>query len=272
MTKRSFLLDKSVFVGTNEKQLSDFVGTHMVILPETLFYECYTSSELSDKNFLKRLYHLLKAGAYVTYQLTQIMADEGKNLSPCNCIIDYSQTKSLLLTGFREEKTIRKEDINKKKEDRSKTASSIKKLGLKVTQRLTNNLDHMKEIRRLNLKRKDRFREWFEKADKNSIHDLANVFLRKNVIDPTKFCLSTNWVSWHYMRLIYAITLEYSYLKITAACPNDEYAEHDIMDIEYVTFLSKCESLLTSDAELRELSEVAFPNKRIYTNIRNIGD
>jgi hypothetical protein len=270
MTKRGFLLDKSIFIGTNERELSDFVSTRTVILPETLFYECYTSNELSDKDFLKRLYRLLKAGAYVTYQLTQIMADEGKNLSPCTCIIDYSETNSLLSTGFREERTIGKEDINNTKKDRSKMAVSIKKLASKITQRLTNNLDLMKEIRRLDLNRKDRFQRWFEKADKNGIHDLASVYLRKYVIDPTEFCLSTNWVSWHYMRLIHAIALEYSYLEITGSCPKDDYAEHDLMDIQYITFLAKSDNLLTCDNKLRELAEVAFPDKKVYPNIQDI--
>jgi hypothetical protein len=72
------------------------------------------------------------------------------------------------------------------------------------------------------------------------------------------------------MRLIYAIALEYSYLKITATCPQDELAEHDFMDIEYITFLSKSESLLTVDVKLRELAEAAFPNKEVFKNVQDI--
>lgn len=270
MTKRSFLLDKSIFVGTNEKQLSDFVSTHVVILPETLFYECCTSNELSDRNFLKRLYRLLKAGAYVTYQLTQIMADEGKNLSPCTCIIDYSETNSLRLTGFREERTIGKEGIDEKKKDRSKMAISIKKLASKIAQKLTNNLDRLKEIRSLKLNTKERSKEWIEEADKSDIHDLASAYLCKYVIDPTKFCLSTDWVSWHYMRLIYAIALEYSYLEITGSCPKDERAEHDLMDIEYLTFLARSDNLLTCDNKLQYLAEVALSNKKFFSKVQDI--
>ncbi len=270
MSIKNFLLDKSVFVGTNESELCNFVRSHPIILPETLFYECYTSSELSNKKFLKRLYRLLKAGAYATYQLMQIIADEGKNLSPCTCIIDYSETNNLRETPFREERTIGKAEIDETKNDRSKIAQGMKKLALKIAQKLTNNPDYLKEIRSLNLNRKERFQKWIEIADKNDIHDLASKSLRKCVIEPKRFCLSTDWISWHYMRVIYAIALEYSYLKITATCPQNEFAEHDFMDIEYIIFLSKSESLLTGDAKLRELAEAAYPNKEVFKNVQDI--
>jgi len=93
---------------------------------------------------------------------------------------------------------------------------------------------------------------------------------RKYVIDPTKFCLSTDWVSWHYMRLIYAIALEYSYLEITGSCPKDERAEHDLMDIEYLTFLARSDNLLTCDNKLQYLAEVALSNKKFFSKVQDI--
>jgi len=271
MTALSFLLDKNVFIGTNEEKLCKFVGSHTVILPETLFYECYTSSELSDKKFLKRLYQLLKAGAYVTYQLMQIIRDEEKNLSLCSCIIDYSETDNLRTRGFREEKTMGKAEIDEKRKDRSKTAISIKKLASTISQKLeSDNLDCLREIRSLQMNRKGRFRKWIEIADQNDIHDLAAKSFREYVVDPKRFCLSTDWLSWHNMRLMYVFALEYSYLKITGHCPKDENAEHDLMDIEYLTFLARSDSFLTGDARLRELAEVAFPDKKVYLSIREV--
>lgn len=273
MTALSFLLDKNVFIGTNQEELCKFVGSNIVILPETLFYECYTSSELSDKKFLKRLYQLLKAGAYVTYQLMQIIRDEGKNLSLCSCIIDYSETDNLRTRGFREEKTVGKAEIDEKRKDRSKMAISIKKLASTISQKLEfDNPDCLREIRRLQMNRKERFRKWIEIADQNDIHDLAAKSFRKYVADPKKFCLSTEWLSWHNMRLLYAKALEYCYLKITCSRPKNEYeeAERDLMDIEYLAYLSKCNSFLTNDARLRGLAEVVFPNRTIYSSIREI--
>jgi len=268
MTALNFLLDKNVFVGTNQEELCKFVGSNNVILPETLFYECYTSSELSDKKFLKRLYQLLKGGAYVTYQLMQIIRDEGENLSLCSCIIDYSETDNLRARGFREEKTVGKAEIDEIKKDRSKMAISIKKLASTIYQKLKS--DNLREIRRLQMNRKERFRKWIEIADQNDIHDLAAESFREYVVDPKRFCLSTDWLSWHNMRLMYVFALEYSYLKITGHCPKDENAEHDLMDIEYLTFLARSDSFLTGDARLRELAEVAFPDKKVYLSIREV--
>ena len=269
MTALSFLLDKNVFIGTNEEELCNFVSTHTVILPETLFYECYTSSELSDKKFLKRLHQLLKAGAYVTYQLMQIIRDEGKNLSLYSCIIDYSETDNLRTRGFREEKAIGKAEIDEKRKDRSKRAISIKKLASTISQKLES--DCLREIRCLQMNRKERFRKWIEIADRNDIHDLAAKSF-KYVADPKKFCLSTEWLSWHYMRLLYVKALEYCYLKITCSRPKNEYegAERDLMDIEYLAYLSKCNSFLTNDARLRDLAEAVFPNRTIYSSIQEI--
>ena len=73
MATDSFLLDKSVFLATNAQELCNFAEKHTVILPETLFYECYTSPELSDSNLFKRLDEVLMAGAHVTYQLMEII-------------------------------------------------------------------------------------------------------------------------------------------------------------------------------------------------------
>ncbi len=271
MTACSFLLDKSVFEKTNEKELCEFVKSHAIILPETLFYECYTSSELPDKKFLKRLYKLVKSGAHVTYQLMQIIAYEGNSLSPCTCIINYSKTNSLHTKGFREEKTISKTKIDEKKKDRSKMAQGIKNLASTIAQKL-NNPDYIKEMRRLNLSRKERFCKWAELTDKNDIHNLATESFRKYATDPERFCLSPEWLSWHWAKLLFAMAYEYSYLKLTSTSPKDEdeRAEHDLMDIEYLTFLAKCDALLTEDKKLQDLAEVAFPNKKGYSSIQEI--
>jgi len=268
MTAISFLLDKNVFLATNEQELCDFVRNHTVILPETLFYECYTSDELCDKKLLKRLYQLLKSGAYVTYQLMQIIADEGKNLSSCTCIIDYFETNNLRARGFREERTIEKAKIDEKKKDRSKMALAIKKLASKASTVLTPN--QLKEIRRLNMGIKERFNKWIEMADRNDIHNLASESFRKYVKDPEGFCLSRKWLSWHYMRLLYAKALEYSYLEMTGSCPSDENIERDLMDIEYLVLFVKCNALLTNDRRIKGLAEVAFPNKNVYSAIQEI--
>jgi hypothetical protein len=272
MASYSFLLDKSVFVAISEKELCKFVSTHTVILPETLFYECYTNNELPNKKYLKRLYQLLKNGAYVTYQLMQIIAEEGKNLSPCTCIVDYSKTDNLCTKGFREEKTIKKAKIDEMRKDRSKLALSLKRLASKIVQNLKSNKpDYIEKIRSWNMSREERFRKYIEEADKNDIHDLATESFRKYVTEPKRFCLSSEWLSWHWARLLYAKAWEYCYLEITETCPSDEHVEHDLMDVEYLTFLAKCNALLTGDKRFQSVTaEVAFPNKKIYSSIQEV--
>ncbi|GAH86070.1 unnamed protein product, partial [marine sediment metagenome] len=109
MATDRFLLDKSVFIATSAQELCSFAEKHTVILPETLFLECYTSKKPSRKNLPKVLHQLLKAGAYLSYQLEQIVEDEGKNLCPCTSIIDYLWTEKLRANLLQEEDTIAKE-------------------------------------------------------------------------------------------------------------------------------------------------------------------
>lgn len=134
----------------------------------------------------------------------------------------------------------------------------------------SDNPDYLKEIKGWQLNSEERFRKWIEKTDKNDIHDLAAKIFHEHVIDPTKFCLSSEWASWNYMRLIYAKAFEYSYLQMTGSCPADENAERDLMDIEYLAFLAKCDGLLTKDAKLRYLAEVTYTNKKVYSCIPEV--
>lgn len=273
VTAQNFIIDKSFFIGTNKEELCEFVKSHTVVLLETLFYECYTSHDLSDKNLLKRLDQLVKSGAYVSYQLMQIIRDEGQALHPCTSIIDNGWTERLRLKPLRKEEAITKEEIAERKRDRRKMALCIKRLASTISQKLkSDNPDYLKEIRGHQMSRKERFRRWIEMSDKNDIHDLAAKSFRKYVIAPKKYCLSTEWLSWHYMRLLYVMALEYSYLEIASGCPNDEKAENDAMDIEYIAFLAKADTLLMRDAKHQDLARVTFPNKKVYSTIQEIRD
>jgi len=270
MATDRFLLDKSVFIATNAQELCNFAKKHTVILPETLFYECYTSPELSDRNLFKRLHQLLKAGVYLSYQMMQIVRDEGNNLCPCTSIICYSWTKKLRANLLREEDTIAKEQIARIKKDRSKIAMAVVKLAKRSQGLESKQLGYLNEIRSLKMDRTQRFRQWFERVDKNDIHDLAAKSFREHVIDPKRFCLSSEWLSWHYMRLMYAFSFEYSYLEAIGACPMSEKAENDFMDIGYLAFFAKADVLLMKDAKCEEVAQAAFPNKKVYSSIHEI--
>ena len=269
MATDRFLLDKSVFIATSAQELCSFAEKHTVILPETLFYECYTSPELSDRKLFKRLHQLLKAGTYLSYQMMQIVGDEGKNLCPCTSIIDYSWTEKLRANLLREEDTIAKDQIARIKNDRSKIAMAVVKLAKRSKGLESKQPGYLKEIRSLKMDRKQRFRKWIEIADQNNIHDLAVNSFRRYAIDPGQFSLSSEWLSWHYMRLMYAFSFEYSYLEAIGGCPMGEKAENDFMDIAYLAFFAKADVLLMKDVNL-EVARVAFPNKKVYSSIHEI--
>ena len=269
MATHRLLLDKSVFIATSAQYLCNFAEKHTLILPETLFYECYTSKDLSNKMLLKRLHQLLKVGAYLSYQLMQIVGDEGKNLCPCTSIIDYSWTEKLRANLLREEDTIAKEQIARIKNDRSKIAMAVVKLAKRSQGLESKQPGYLKEIRSLKMDRKQRFHEWIKRVDKNDIHRLAAEFFSRHVMNPKRFCLSTEWLSWHYTRLIYAMVFEYCYLEAIGGCPMGEKAEHDFMDIAYLTFFAKADVLLMKDVNL-EVARVAFPNKKVYSSIHEI--
>jgi len=263
-----FLLDKSIFVSVKTEKLQSFIQNNCVVLPETLFYECYSSDDLYKKKHFVKLDALIKAGAYVSYQLVHIIGvQEAKNLYPCKCIISYDCTNKLKSEGFREEKTISKEEVYKKKKDRSKVALAIKELATKIYQKNEFNYpDVIKEIKSLNMKRIERLNKWIKYIDKSDIHEKSIEIFCKYIIDSNdsnKFCLTDDWIAWHYTRLIYLMAYEYIFKKITGKMKKDENAEKDFMDIEYIAFLAKSDVLLTRDNECQDIANAMYPKKLI---------
>lgn len=88
-------------------------------------------------------------------------------------------------------------------------------------------------------------------ADDASFTNLALTLAPKDwVNDEKRFCLSAEWMTWQYLRLIDIVLREYSYLSQIGGFPGEERAEHDYQDLGYVSLLSRADAIITRDGSL----------------------
>jgi hypothetical protein len=99
----------------------------------------------------------------------------------------------------------------------------------------------------------------------------AATYYSQWITDPTKFCLSPEWMTWHEIRLLKAVFVEYTYLRQTSCAPSRENAEHDYQDMEYVLLLSRADAIITRDKKLVEpLARAAFPEKDVFSSLEDV--
>ncbi len=89
---------------------------------------------------------------------------------------------------------------------------------------------------------------------------------------PEKFCLSRNWVTWHYLRLVAVLALEYWFLRKGKGGKKELInTEHDLQDIEYVYLLSRADALLTRDKKfVKPLAQATFPDKDVFSGLDEV--
>ncbi|MHC4749669.1 MAG: hypothetical protein ACYTFW_07295 [Planctomycetota bacterium] len=71
-----------------------------------------------------------------------------------------------------------------------------------------------KDARKLeNYNKLNRFKLWLYNAQEYNIHKLAVEKAGHLTSSPDKYCLSEQWITWHYFRLISSLTFEYTFLR-----------------------------------------------------------
>mgnify|MGYP000368430631 CR=1 FL=1 len=92
------------------------------------------------------------------------------------------------------------------------------------------------------------------------------------VSDANQFCTSSDWIAWHFIRLVDALTLEHYFLRETGV-PGNRQVEHDLLDMEYVLLLSRADGIITRDKKLVEpLARAAFPEKDVFSSLDDVPD
>jgi hypothetical protein len=134
------------------------------------------------------------------------------------------------------------------------------------------NPDVGKAVRNLPADRFARLQKLFERINTSDLHQMGVDSVRDWVKNEAKFCLSSEWISWQYIRLTDAIAQDYYYLRRRGGVPGDERAERDYQDMEYVLLLSRADGLLTRDDGCKCLAQAAFPEKDVFSDLDEVPD
>ncbi len=272
---KKIIIDKSVFQGTSTEYLLEFAQSHFLILSEALLYECLTTDRDKD-GLLDRFRKVVLAGGEICPNRDEIINTEAKTLLPYGNLVDSSKTYS-----------IRETFQNNRRPYDLKTAEKSYEKEIKISQYIIDSiktiLDEINqndpELYERSLKEDisekgqlGRFENYALFLNSQDMH-LASTILFKGITDrPDRFCLSDEWISWHFLRLCFIYLSDKSLLRHNKGSNYKcEDIEHDMQDLTYVMLLSRADVLLTNDDGLKYLSKAAFPDKDVFSDIKEIG-
>jgi hypothetical protein len=125
------------------------------------------------------------------------------------------------------------------------------------------------------VRKKERLQFLMQSVDASSaldVHAIATTAFHGYAQIPERFCLSSDWVSWQYIRLNTVLHLEYSFLRKGQGGAREQVnTEHDLCDVQYVILLSRADAIITRDMQLVEpLARAAFPEKRVFSSLAEV--
>ncbi len=268
---KKLIIDKDTFVGINLDDLCNFVKNHLLILPLCLHDECVTNEEKRRK-LLVRFRRLILSGGWVCPSGRDIIEKEGQTLQPYDSLVDFRETKRMR-RKFKEGYILSIPDsVNVIQEKHIDAAQISLDSATQISKIFPKKQDAFREIIKLQANRLERFKIWIKTIESEDIHKLVTVILGNLTTIPEKFCLSNDWVTWHYFCLAAVLVLENDFLK-RGKGGNSELtrAEHNIQDIEYVYLLSRADALLTRDKKLViPLAKAAFPDKDVFSSLDEV--
>jgi len=274
---RQIILDKDVLIGIGLNALRDFAKNHMLLVCDTLLYECLTDMDRRGRRLLDDCRHLILAGAYYCSCSIYFLKWEGWNICPYPLFLpDLEKTERIRAGYVRREDSFSPQELEEILDVHTRVAKNIfngtvERVGSRIN---SERPDIAVNVRALPQETCKRMKLWLDEFDRVGMHEVAVRSMQDDWIkDDAKFCLSHEWISWQYFRLASVLANEYYYRGQTGGMPGVQGAEHDYQDMEYVLLLSRAEGLLTRDEKLvKPLAEAAFPNKDVFSSLDEVPD
>jgi hypothetical protein len=265
------IIDKSVFQATSTPKFEKFAQNHSLILPQVLYSECLTDRNNKKEELVQRFICLLQSGAYICPASGIILREEAKHLMPYNLLVGMKNMEHIRERLKRKGIFSTDDEIKRIDKENHDTAEEISNFAQSMSRYCTTEL--VKKIRSLQISKEERFTCWIKLIEQNNIHDIAVETLGHLTSKPDRYCLSKDWVSWHYVRLMLFLYLEHFFIRETGNPKELTNTEHDYLDIEYVLLLSKADGLLTKDEKMVEpLAKAAFPEKDVFHKLDEVPD
>jgi hypothetical protein len=273
VTPKQIIIDKDAFVGIKLRDLCTFAGDHILLLCDTLWYECATTDKQDPGNLTSKCKHLVEEGGYVcSGNHAQFLQWEGRHCSPYpHCLLDLDATMAVRNGEVRCDEMANSTAAGEALQSRHAIAA---RMLIEPSKELKAALgserpDVVKVLRTHQGNRGERLKMFLQAVDKSDIQQTAIGLFRGWIEDSGRFCTSPDWIAWQFVRIISAMQLEYHHIRQTGG-PRDKYAEHDLQDIEYVLLLSRADALITQDKGLIELAYAAFPEKDVFSSLEEV--
>ena len=259
------VVDKSIFhcLSLCDEKLRAFVKDYDVVLPHALAIECLISeNQTSDKDPIKLLKGFdgaIKAGANMGYSSLKLFQAEKMTLCPVKSVVDETSTQQFrngdpnTVISF----------VKQEAECCRKTFETIISLLLKTAEAMYKNLckqENLVKDFRQETQRNARFEKWVQGTDVSMKNILKNLFSEE-----ISCRADANWFTWQMARLWFAYCFEWTFRKNLSGSSEKKDISNDFYDIEYVTYLSRVDGLLTNDKKLQvPLATAAFPQKDVF--------
>lgn len=274
MKLKQIIIDKDAFVGIKFDDLCDFVKNHSLILPDVLYFECATTDKNKEK-LLDRFRTVILSGADICPSCKDIIQKEAKNLFPYGSLVDFKKARTVRTTFQLNSRPYSPQHAQEKLEEELDMARQVINTAEGFNEKLIlEDPELLSEVRRWdNSKnaRPERFLKWAELVDTQNMHESAKIMLNSITVHPEKFCLSKEWISWHFLRLMHILIQERTFQRHTGGKSSESIIEHDLNDIEYVVLLSRADGLLTRDEKLvKPLAKAAFPEKDVFSRLDEV--
>jgi len=272
---KQVVIDKSAFDGIRTDALCGFARCHVLLVSDTLLYECATSDERRKKG-LDRYEKLVRDGAHWCSMSTEYIEWEGKNSRPYPRLLANAQKTEWIRAQTENLDVMLDSQITNKSRDShwAMPRRMFLEMSRQLHERVCSELPHVaSEIRDLPDCKFARFQTWLNGIDTYSdIHELALQWLPSRWIGNTaQFCTSREWMAWQHLRLSLAVQRDYVYLRQKGGDPGNRLAEHDDRDVEYVLLLSRADGIITRDKKLVEpLTRAAFPEKDVFSSLEEV--
>lgn len=203
---KQLIIDKDVFMGIKTDDLRDFAKNHFLILPEVLYYECLTTSENREK-LLNRFRSAVLAVGYVCPHFIHIIMREANTLIPYGSLVDPEKVNEYKLAFRKNVVLCAKEDIKEAHGNQLDLAQKLVGWANELAEKTaTEEPEFLSKMRNIDSSRStplDRLKLFVEAVDSEfDIHKSARRLWPTITDNLKKFCISDEWFSWHFTRLL----------------------------------------------------------------------
>lgn len=272
MKPKPIIIDKDAFEGMNLNDLCNFARDHFLILPMVLHDECAKNKEKRQQLF-KRFRKIILSDGYICQAGRDIVEKEAQTLQPYGFLADLDKTarwqkefkKGAIIGVPNENEIVHAGHVDSAETLLSQYKKVVGEVGQEIFKAAVN------EVKRSKADRQQRFKIWTQVVEDLDIHKLSVHLLSQFGGSPEKYCPSSDWVTWHYLRIAAILTFEYKFLEGKPGKNQLTNAVHDLQDSEYVFLLSRADGLLTRDKKLvTPLAKAAFPEKDVFSSLDEV--